>query len=214
MSVAAIGSAQAQADPTRWGVSVSFVPDWKVPPKVGALLLDDAETNLYGSELRIGIMRGRDEGGDWGVSYVNKAFGNEAGISESSGCFPFTGNPAGACAPTGSVYDFSDVRLTGVEIHKFTPFGTIGRRVQIGLEFAGGVASIKGTAHGVVFGVEGSRADEPQARDLFIAKLMPLVRLEAVVAVIVAPGLKVRVHGGINSPGYQVVGITASYGFF
>jgi hypothetical protein len=121
------------------------------------------------------------------------------------------------------------VALSGVELHKYVPFTTIAKRLQIGMNFAGGVAQFVGDvleesfypvvtdASGRILRVDGAMpptvASVP-AKDIFITEgAVPLAKVEISVAAILAPGLKVRAGGGINFPGYQHFGVSFSYLF-
>jgi hypothetical protein len=53
-----------------WGVSGSLVPRWEFPGPLADVW--NLETDMTGSEFRIGVVRGSDLGGDWGVSFVKK----------------------------------------------------------------------------------------------------------------------------------------------
>jgi len=214
----------AQRDRSGWGVSASFAPVWRVPPEA-EILFEVEPVDIQGSEFRIGIVRGRDLGGDWGVSFVRKRIKDGSTIGAASEqCF----GPIG-CGLAGHQYVYEDVRLTGVEIHKFVTFVTIKQRVQVGMNFAGGVARFKGrtveylydpfvrSAEGFILSATTQQPtvvmDGPQPRDLFIIKPVPLAKVEIGVAGILAPGLKVRVSGGLNIPGYHVGSVTVQYLF-
>jgi len=207
-------SASAQTDPeaSHWGVSVSFVPTWNVPD-FNEDLFAEPNIDMKGSEFRVGVVRGRDLGGDWGVSFVHKQINDGSSLDgRFTNCF----GPAG-CGTSGFRYVYRDVTLTGVEIYKFVPFVTIAQRAQVGMTFAAGVGQFKGTAREEAYdpfvgaGDEPATVSEVPAKELFIVDPVPLGRVEISVAVIVAPGFKVRVGGGFNMPGTQVFTVSASY---
>lgn len=217
----AAGSATAQ-DHSSWGVSASLVPYWRVPQEARILFDADAIT-MDGSEFRIGIVRGRTLSGDWGVSYVRKTFKDGSRVLRGAG----TSCINDSCVEQSTEYRTHNLLLQGVEIHKFVSFATIKRRVQLGMTFAGGVAQVKGTAERrslyPEFVLQGSSSvvkqieliDMVEGRELFIGevKTAPLARLELAVATILAPGLKVRVSGGANLPGYQAASVVFIYLF-
>lgn len=178
--------AAAQSFNSRWGVQASFVPSWSVPEAAKDLF--DAETlTVEGSELRVGVVRGRTLGGDWGISYVQKM------LDDGS----FTESPSFTRTTEG-------VTVRGVAIDKFAPFGTIKERVQIGMIFGIGVGQASGVVRhfdkqtGDTADVEAKRFFSPFGQDI---PVVPLARVELAVAAIVMPGLKIRASGGVNYPG-------------
>ena len=80
----------------------------------------------------MGIIRGSELGADWGISFVQRTFRDESVIDFTS---------AGDAR-----YVTDGVSLTGVEIHRFSPFVTVAGRVQLGLEYGGGVGTLAGEA--------------------------------------------------------------------
>ena len=215
---ATLAPAAAQEDKSHWGVSASFVPRWRVPAEA-RILFDADKVSVDGSEFRIGLVRGRTLSGDWGVSFVRKTLKDGSRVERGLGrsCFGDFG-----CVEDGTVYLARQVSLIGVEIHKFIPFGTIKRRVQIGMNVAGGVAQVRGTAerhqffpnfaehpqYGYWIGLaQGEEVQEVGARELFLGevKTLPLGKIEVAVAAILAPG--------INVPGYEVAAVTFVYLF-
>lgn len=150
------GSSSAQDDqPSSWGVIASFVPEWKIPSSLEVLAAahfseDDAsisELDLRGGEFRIGVARGRSLAGDWGVSFVRKTFednvidgtfGRSCSGSSASGVWVLQ------CLRLESRLSRQDVRLNGIEVHKFIAFATIGQVVQLGLNLGGGYGWAEG----------------------------------------------------------------------
>jgi hypothetical protein len=216
--------AAAQPDRSSWGVSGTFVPRWETPQEARVVFDADA-VDVKGTEFRIGVVHGRTYGGDWGVSFVRKTFKEGSRVERGGGEYCL----AAACVQGGTTFTTRDLSLTGVEIHKFASFATIKHRVQIGIEFGGGVAQVSGTAERTV--VTPIYAPDPRtqrytvttaeersdvkARELFFEELktVPLGRLELAVATILAPGAKVRLSGGLNFPGYEVFSVTFVYLF-
>ena len=104
-----------------------------------------------------------------------------------------------------------DVRFTGVEFHWFKPFVTIAERVQIGINIAGGIASVKGTVeetfssesvntfNGQTFRNSFSDTFIEPAEEVFF-KYWPLGKVEAQAAIILAPAAKIKVSVGMNFP--------------
>lgn len=216
------GAASAQQQ-SSWGLSGVLAPSWKVPAdnEIFKLLFEADELNVGGSEFRIGFVRGRMLGGDWGVSYVRRKIDDGSTIATSYGDEPEVGFHIGEFTTT------RDVVIDGVEVHKFTPFATIKRRVQIGLLFGGGVGTAKGTLDTRIVDanfqfVGGRQMISPveslevrEAKELILPGngIVPLGRLELAVAGLVTPGLKVRASGGLSFPGMHSFSISAVYLF-
>jgi hypothetical protein len=230
--IASTGTARAQ-DATRWGISGSLVPSWTMAKQLSDLLVavdpdaDSSSVDIRGSEFRIGFVRGRELGGDWGVSFVRKQLRSGSHVAESRmvPLFDDRGRYIGD-GPEGFAYDLEGATLTGVEYHRFRPFTTIKERVQIGLTYGGGIGQLAGYARGVESGAGGTRAVERPVDALFddgevgllsvvdyTLKPVPLAKFELTVAGLVAPGLKVRASGGFNVPGYEVGSISLVYLF-
>lgn len=209
---------------SRWGVSGSLVPRWEFP---GALAeIWNLATDMTGSEFRIGIVRGSDLGGDWGVSFVKKVVHDDSVVQlREQACVQLPGgNPH--CA-RGAYHVTRGAGFRGVEAHLFIPFATIKRRVQIGATLAGGVAEIQGTSDrfiehlivngsSVTLGTENigpvpfkeTLQDLPQDW-----KVVPIGRAALGVGVLVTPGFKIRAEGGVNFPGFHRVSVYAQYLF-
>lgn len=191
-------SAFAQSFNSRWGLQASFVPSWSVPDAAKDLF--DAETlTVEGSEIRVGFVRGRTLGGDWGISYVQKGL-DDGSFADSTG---FTRTTTG-------------VTVRGIAIDKFAPFGTIKERVQIGMIFGIGAGQASGTVQefdkftGLTEEIEAKHFFSPMGQEI---PVVPLARLELAVAAIVMPGLKIRASGGINYPGVARITLGAVYLF-
>ena len=215
-------AAHASAQESSWGVSGSFVPSWTVPADnaLSKAMFGADALDIAGSEFRVGFVRGRMMGGDWGVSFVRRKLKDGSTISADL----YT-DPELPALQQGEFTTLRNVELTGVEVHKFTPFGTIAKRVQIGLLFGGGIASSKGeldtrtvsadyrfTGNQMVK-VPVETRETLDAKELVFPRngLVPLGRLEVAVAGIVAPGLKVRASGGMAFPGMHSFSIAGVY---
>jgi hypothetical protein len=212
----------ASAQESSWGVSGSFVPSWSVPAEnvVARALFNADSLHITGSEVRIGFVRGRTLGGDWGVSFVRRKLND--GSTVSSGVYT---DPSMPGVEQGDFTTLSNVEITGVEVHKFSPFATIARRVQVGLVFGGGIGSSKGELKTrsvfLDYRFVGNRmvptavetSETVDAKELVYPGngLVALGRLELAVAGIVAPGLKVRASGGMAFPGMHTFSIAAVY---
>jgi hypothetical protein len=198
---------------SHWGVSFSATPRWQLASQLEELLEgDDAEVDLEGSELTVGVVRGSTRGGDWGVSFVHKPFKNGSRVVDmDETCF------ASACFPQTTTSVFQDVTLNGAEFHWFARFVNIKDRVQLGLNLAGGLASVSGQIIETTDEIEivtvdprtGAVTTRPRrtvetldaSEELF--SLFPLAKIEAAGSIIVSRGFKARVAGGFNFPGYS-----------
>jgi hypothetical protein len=213
---------KAFAQESSWGVSGAFVPSWTVPSgnAVFKAMFNADAVDINGSEFRIGFVRGRTLGGDWGVSFVRRKL--KDGSTLSSDVYI---DPELPGVEQGEVTTLRNVEITGVEVHKFSPFGTIAKRVQIGLLFGGGVGSSKGELDtrnvSVNYSFVGNRMIQTpvETRETLDAKelvypgngLVALGRLELAVAAIVAPGFKVRASGGLAFPGMHTFSVGGVY---
>jgi hypothetical protein len=184
------------------------VPAWEVPEPLKAFF--DAESvTLKGTEFRVGFVRGSILGGDWGVSFVQKRIGDDFEVSRPR---------ASECATCGVSFGLPDASIRGVEFHRFASFGTIKERVQIGMNFAGGIGSLKGTVQVTSVSRTGTIVQRVEAAELFAPwgqelSIVPLAKVELAVAAIVGPDVKVRVSGGFDFPGYDRVNIAVVYFF-
>jgi hypothetical protein len=219
--VAVADSVDAQ---TRWGLTGGFTPSWKFLQPVADLI--DKDVAISGAEFEAGVVRGREEGGEWGLSFVRKNVKNGSfASSPDANCYALDNGPE-TCLPT--TYTPIGVSMQGVELHTYIPFVTIKRRVQLGMNLAGGVGKVSGA-------VEERRSEmdfvfDPVQRQMVPAffdtvetndikemlagyDIVPLAKVELAAAVLVAPGLKVRVSGGFNVPGYRAFGVTSTFLF-
>lgn len=235
--------AAAQSDTTRWGASVSLAPKWTVPTgsgplaQLGELMFESGDfgMNVRGSDFRIGAVRGRSLAGEWGVSFVRRTMkdgSTQGGIEEQ--CFDNPG-PGGQtirqCFSNGTFYIYHDVTMRGVEVNKFIPFVLIKKRIQVGVDLAGGFGVLKGSAErrdpetiytdvrnaqGQIIGQTTTtiiNSTIVDAKTLMGVDPTLIGRVELAVAGILMPRLKVRFSGGINFPGMHSASLTASYFF-
>jgi hypothetical protein len=216
--------AQDAGRESHWGVSGSLVPRWNFPDALADIW--NLETDMTGAEFRVGVVRGADLGGDWGVSYVKKAIHDDSVVQlREQSCVQLPGG-ASQCA-RGAYHVTRGAGMTGVEAHLFMPFATIRRRVQIGATFAGGIARLDGTSdrfleHLVVNGSTVTRSTETIGPAPFKQTLqdlpqnwdvVPIGRVELGMGFLVRPGFKIRASGGVNFPGYHHVGMHVQYLF-
>lgn len=219
---ALLPSAAGAQDSSHWGVAVSVNPTWKVPDKFKIFFDGETAVDIKSQDFSIGIARGKSQGGDWSVSYVRKSFkdGSYADGTEVQ-CDDFVPG----CFTQGSRRTLRNTTLSGILAVKFIRFATIKERVQIGLNVGGGIGSLSGNLEqldydvdvtcnnrGQCAGRQTQRVSTVDAKtELFALPKYPLGKVEAAVGVIVAPGLKVRVAGGLDFPGTSVLNITGVY---
>jgi hypothetical protein len=214
---------------THWGIAGSFVPQWEFLHFLEDSMERDVE--MRGSDLRVGIIRGRQLGGEWGASFVRRRVDDGSIVvqQESLKCVAQAG-PADVCA-RGTFHRTQGASMTGIQFHRFFPLGTIARRVQVGAVFTGGVARLRGdaeevkehlqvTQNAVTGQTSVSVANETTmvaARHVFddtgIAEIVPVGGVEAAVAVLVGPSVKLRFSGGASFPGFHTFSMTAQYLF-
>jgi len=192
---ASAAPARAQ-DASHWGVHLSFVPTWSIPTTIAPIFGDDVRVD--GNDLRVGVTRGRMLSGDWSLNYVRKR------VADGS-----------LVALDDSVRISKGVMFDGVAADKFVPFGTIKRRVQLGLILGGGIGWGKGEV--IAQNEDGLRTQlKPEALLApldFELSFTPLARVEFGVAVLTIRNLKVRGSYGFNYPGLARATFGAVYLF-
>jgi hypothetical protein len=219
--IPSVGRAQ---DPSHWGVVASVTPgqSWNIVSPLDEYIFDisgGGETEVSSTDFSIGIARGRTLGGDWGVSFVRRTIDDDSRF-ESVGEVCINNS---CVEEIDEFYLTQGVTYTGVEFHKFVPFVTIGSRVQVGMNFAGGVGKFDGQlekhefrtefnfASGQPVPVRTERVTTEQMEEFVSLKPFPLGKVEVAVAGIIAPGIKIRASGGFGFPGYTVFRITGVY---
>lgn len=192
--------AVASAQGTRWGVQASFTPTWTGNESFTKWLVEGVP-DVEGQEWTFGFVRGTMNGGDWGLSYVRKPFKDGSTIVEHD---EECGGPSG-CTTFTDTNTMRGVYLRGVEVDFFMPVFSRGR-FQIGINAGGGAGFVEGDVD--VVSVQQDPGQPPftftytdKASEVFWP-VTPLIKAEAQVAIAVAPGLKIKVGGGLNTPGY------------
>jgi hypothetical protein len=201
-------AAAAQAPSTsHWGITASYTFPAESHDKYREWLFNfEGDGSVESSEFTVGFVRGSTRGGDWGVSFVRKPMKDGSQVTESdTSCFMPT-----SCTTSTRTSIMRDVVLTGVEFHWAPTFVTIANRLQIGINLAGGIASVSGEVEEVFtveftdpFPPDHTNSNVSPAKDILYAP-QPLGKVEAQASLIVAPAFKVRVAGGFNAPGYAV----------
>lgn len=188
---------------SHWGVTASLSPTAKAADSFFKtnLINFEGEGEVRSAEWTIGLVRGSRNGGDWGVSLVQKSFEDgSSSLYADTSCFGDT------CSTFTETRTMRDVRFKGVEFHWSPAFVTIKDRVQIGMNIGGGVAQVSGIVHELQVsetpGFPPFVSDEDRPASEVLYATQPLVKIEAQGSVLIAPGLKVRVAGGFNAPGY------------
>ena len=195
----------------RWGVHVSFTPQWRAPEQTRYLLGADDAADWQGSDYSIGFVRGRATGGEWGLALVRQRV-----KADSILCLA-ADEAGGACVDP--VEATSGLRLQGFEFHWFSPFGSFADdRVQIGMNAAAGAGWYEGSVRRPVASPSDPRLPLEAADVLRLGgpdgpegMPVPLFRIEFAVAGVVAPGLKVIGSGGYGLPGSRRIGVAVSY---
>jgi hypothetical protein len=203
---------------SRFGVIVNFALPSDVNDRVTELF-EAGSVTIRSRDFEIGLARGSELGGDWGLSYIGKRYRDGSLIDDVvETCF------SGGCARVGTRDSFQDVELRGLSVHEFLPFVTIAGRAQIGMTFGGGFGKLRGRAqrqeYDLVFvppaGVtQTERVTQVDIGEVFLegVQTIPIWKVEVTGAAIVAPGLKVRVGGGINFLNYPAASAGLSYPF-
>jgi hypothetical protein len=193
--------ASAQIDDPSWGVTGGLSPQWAVPGDWLAGLFDAKTIDVKGPEFRLGIVRGTTMGGEWGVSLVHKRLSKQSTV---------------AVAGRNDVLTVvaSDAEMLGVEAHRFIPFARM-NKVQVGVNLGGGIAQLRGFVSGTYVGTTSTNFTLPFPDALAVTgreiDWIPVGRAELAAATLVGERLKVRLSGGFNMPGFQVVSLSFSY---
>ena len=194
--------AAAQIDDPSWGVTAGFSPQWSIPGDWLAGLFDATTIDVKGPEFRLGVIRGTTLGGEWGVSLIHKRLSKQSTVAVEGSDDLLT-----------LVAD--DAELLGVEVHRFIPFARAGERVQLGLNLGGGIAQLRGFVTGSYIGATSTDFTLPFPDALAVTGRQidwaPIGRAELAAATLIGERLKVKVSGGFNMPGFQVVSVSFSY---
>lgn len=205
-SLASVATAQTP-NPSRWGLSASFTPRWVSHEPFTSLMIGEGEGEIPGSEFTVGFVRGSRNGGDWGVSYVNKPFEDGATLTESDA--DCSNN---SCYSSQSTRTMRGVRVKGVELHGFFPIVTFKNRFQIGVNAAGGIGTTEGSIEETYDSsssftppngqtiTESYRESVTTPASEVMWKYFPFGKLEVQGSIRVTGGLKIKISGGMNIP--------------
>jgi hypothetical protein len=192
----------AQIDDSSWGITAGISPRWSMPGSLLAGVFDATTLDVKGPEFRLGVIRGTTLGGEWGVSLIHKRLSKESTLEIE-----------GSSNDVVTVVT-EDAELIGVELHRFFPFALAGR-VQVGVNVGGGIAQLRGFVTGAYTGTTSTTFTLPFPEAFGVTgreiDWLPLGRAELGAAALVGERLKVRVSGGFNMPGFQIVSLSFSY---
>jgi len=214
---------------SHWGIVFSATPQWNLPTFVtNSFAGNGGSVVVVGSQYAIGIVHGRAMGGDWGVTFVHQpAKDGSRGADSDTEC-GFTNGPiTGGCFNTSGGIVTKGVLMNGVEVHKYVVFHTFKRRVQIGMEFAGGIATLSGTflkTSSDVTNIQFNPKTSTQTAVLTttvttedvtaeLPSKVPVGRITLVGALIISPALKVRWEGGMIFPGQSASTVVVTFLF-
>jgi hypothetical protein len=193
--------ADAQIDDTSWGITAGVSPRWSMPGTLLANVFDATTVDVKGPEFRVGVIRGTTNGGEWGVSLIHKRLSKES-------VFEIEGSQDTLTVVT------NDAELIGIEVHRFFPFVRTGH-VQIGANLGGGIAQLRGFVSGVQVSGTSTTFTLPFPEAFVVAgreiDWLPVGRAELGAATLIGERLKIRVSGGFNMPGFQVISLSFSY---
>ena len=212
---------------SHWGLDASVTPRWKIPSfTINEIAGSGSGATISGSQWSVGFVRGRITSGDWGVSFVHEPVKDGSNGHNGDTTCGFSNGPLpGGCFDTSGSVVTQGVAITGVEIRKFIPFHLIGRRVQVGVEIAGGVGKLSGTLQKTsnnvtsvgfnsAVGLPIGSASTTVTTESVTAELpatVPLMHFGFVAAVRLHPTVKVRWEVGYLLPGASFARISATY---
>ena len=211
LAVVAAAPAEAQFleafEEDRWGVHLSYTPEWESPDPFRHFLGADGILDWRGNDFSVGFARGRARGGEWGLAYIRQRVAADSRI-----CLSHDG--AGGCFDP--VQATGDLELRGLEFHWFTPFVRFADdRVQVGVNATAGAGWYQGTILRPEAGGEVDVADVLRFRRGESGKSspipIPMFRVELGVGAAVAPGLRLLASGGYGLPGARRIGVSLSY---
>jgi hypothetical protein len=223
-----LSSESASSKISHWGIVFSATPSWYVPNSIIDKLASGGGATIVGTQFTIGIVHGRSMSGDWGVTFVHEIVKDGSnGFSTDTSCGFTNGPMPGGCFNTSGAAVTQGVKMNGVQVHKFIPFGVIKRRVQLGIEFAGGIGKLSGTLQktssditNVVMNPKtGQRTalltTTVTAEDVTaeLPNKVPLGHLAFVAAAIIHPALKVRWEAGMLMPGQSFTTLVVTFLF-
>lgn len=228
-SAAGTASPSSNDKASHWGVVFSATGSWYLPSSItNDVAKGGGGVALVGSQIAIGIVRGRAMSGDWGVTFVHEPVKNGSyGFDSDTKC-GFTNGPLpGGCFNTSGAAVTQGVKMNGVQVHKYIPFKTIKRRIQFGIDLGVGIAKLSGTLQRTSSDITNIQKNAKNGQTTAtltttvtseavteeMPGTVPLGRLSVVAAAIVHPAIKVRWEFGMLMPGQTYSTVTATYLF-
>jgi hypothetical protein len=221
-------SGSSNSKVSHWGVLFSATPSWTVPNSIIDKIASGGGATIVGTQFTIGIVHGRATSGDWGVTFVHEPVKDGSnGFNSDTNCGFANGPMPGGCFNTSGAAVAHAVKMNGVQVHKFFSFGMIKRRVQLGLEIAGGIGKLSGTLQkfssditnvqrNPKTGVQTGLLTTTITTEDITAELpsnVPLGHLAFVAAAIINPAIKVRWEAGMLMPGQSFTSLAATFLF-
>jgi hypothetical protein len=221
-------SGSSNSEASHWGVVFSATPSWTVPNSIINKIASGGGATIVGTQFTIGIVHGRAMSGDWGVTFVHEPVKDRSnGFSSDTNCGFANGPMPGGCFNTSGAAVTQGVKMNGVQVHKFIPFGVIKQRVQLGIEVAGGIGKLSGmlqkfssditnVQRNPKTGVQTGLLTTTITTEDVTAELpskVPLGHLAFVAAAIITPAIKVRWEGGMLMPGQSFSTLVVTFLF-
>jgi hypothetical protein len=211
------GESNAQVtESSRWGVSASFTPSWKMNDDLAEPLFWPGP-GLEGSDFSVALVRG-GRSGEWGVSFVRKAIKDE----EITFTDPAECDESGfSCYQATRTDVYQDANYNGIEAHWFIPFVKPNDRLGIGVNVGGGVAFTSDavtrtetyTFTDNIPGFPPSVFSDTTVYEQTLPDTVPLIKAEAQASIALSPDLWVRVAGGLNVPSAFAFRLSVAYFF-
>jgi hypothetical protein len=223
-----LSSGSSNSKVSHWGVLFSATPSWNVPNSLIDKIASGGGATIVGTQFTIGIVRGRAMSGDWGVTFVHEPVKDGSnGFSTDTSCGFVNGPMPGGCFNTSGAAVAQGVKMNGVQVHKFFPFGAIKRRVQLGIELAGGIGKLSGTLQKTSSDITnvlmnpktgqrtGLLTTTVTTEDVTaeLPRKVPLGHVALVAAAIINPAIKVRWEGGMLMPGQSFTTLVVTFLF-
>jgi hypothetical protein len=221
-------SGSSNSEASHWGVVFSATPSWTVPNSIINKIASGGGATIVGTQFSIGIVHGRAMSGDWGVTFVHQPVKDGSnGFSSDTACGFTNGPMPGGCFNTSGAARAQGVKMNGVQVHKFIPFGVIRRRVQLGIELAGGIGKLSGTLQKTNSDITRVNPNPKTGQQTALltttvttedvtAELpskVPLGHLAFVAAAIINPAIKVRWEAGMLMPGQSFTTLMVTFLF-
>ncbi len=121
-----------------WGVTIGLTPSWTTPTWGAEIFWDEMHPDyppvMSGRDFRIGVVRGRPLGFEFGLSLVQKTVNHDFVITKDNTLYP-------DIAPLWSFRGIKDVTLRAIDSHALFPVRRFGNRAQLGILVGGGLGA-------------------------------------------------------------------------